>query len=228
MCPSLLQRLRLGWLIPAVLVGLGGTKPALAHKVVVFATVEGETVHGEAYFRGGDPVRAAKVTVVGPDENVLGETKTDDEGRFTFPVRLRTNHTLIVDAGEGHRGEYTVPAEELAGELPTPDGTQSTAGKPPGSVESSAPLEPGGEAAPRASREEPVATPGDGDLRARIEAVGREVAALRKDLDRYKNELRLQDVLGGLGYILGIMGLVFYFLGVRRKEKAQAKGNRGA
>jgi len=220
MRPSLLKRLQFGWLIPAALVGLGGTKPALAHKVVVFATVEGETLHGEAYFRGGDPVCAAKVTVVGPDENVLGETKTDEEGRFTFPVRLRTSHRLIVDAGEGHRGEYTVPAEEFAADLPAPDGAQSTAGEPPGSLESSALLEPGDEAA--------RGTPRDDALQVRMDALEKQVAALRKDLDRFKNALRLQDVLGGLGYILGMMGLVFYFLGVRRKEKAQAEGNRGA
>ena len=185
MCPSLWKRLRLGWLIPAVLVGLGGTKPALAHKIDVFATVEGETIQGEAYYHGGDPARAAKVTVMGPDENVLGETTTDDEGRFTFPVRLRVNHTLIVDAGEGHGGEYTVPAGEFAGE---------------------------------AAR----GTPRDDDLQVRIDALEKQVAALRKDLDRFSNELRLQDILGGLGYILGIMGLVFYFLGVRRKEETQA------
>ena len=52
--------------------------------------------------------------------------------------------------------------------------------------------------------------------------MARQLAGLRADLDRYKNELRLRDVLGGVGYILGIMGIVFYFLGVRRKEKRAA------
>ena len=30
--------------------------------------------------------------------------------------------------------------------------------------------------------------------------------------------MRLQDIVGGVGYILGITGMLFYFLGIRRKE----------
>ncbi|NQT17355.1 MAG: carboxypeptidase regulatory-like domain-containing protein [Planctomycetes bacterium] len=197
--------------IPALLVALGASQPALAHKVVVFATVDADTIRGEAYFRGGDPVRAAKVSVVGPDQNPLGETTTDDEGLFTFTARSRVSHTLIVDAGEGHGGQYTVPADELPKNLPS---------APPGPNEA-----PAGEPAPpdaaTTPEREPEAVPAPVDpktLEARIDAVATQIAALRKDLDQYKNEVRLQDLLGGVGYILGIMGLVFYFLGVRRKE----------
>lgn len=200
--------------IPALLVALGASQPALAHKVVVFATVDADTIHGEAYFRGGDPVRAAKVSVVGPDRNPLGETTTDDEGRFTFPAQSRVSHTLIVDAGEGHAGQYTVPADELPKNLPNaPPGPDR-----PDEAPASEPAPPDPTTTPE---REPEASPAPVDprtLEARIDAVATQIAALRKDLDQYKNEVRLQDLLGGVGYILGIMGLVFYFLGVRRKE----------
>jgi len=192
--------------IIALLVALSAATPAFAHKVVVFATVDADTIQGEAYFRGGAPVQGAKVTVLGPDRSLLGETTTDDEGRFTFPVRSRMSHTLIVDAGEGHGQEYTVPSDELPDNLPEAPSTTEPAVPGPTTT-----LEPKPDLAPAHVDKE--------TLEARIDAVYKQVAACRRDLDQYKNERRFQDVLGGVGYILGIMGLVFYFLGVRRKEK---------
>jgi nickel transport protein len=205
MHPTHAPTTRIALSIIALLVALSATTPALAHKVVVFATVDADTIQGEAYFRGGDPLRAAKVTVVGPDRNPLGETVTDEEGRFTFPVRSRMSHTLIVDAGEGHGQEYTIPVDELPGNLPNDPSASQPANPDPTTTRD---LKP--ELAPAPVEKK--------SLGAQVDADGKQVAALRKDLDHYKNERRLQDVLGGVGYILGLMGLAFYFLGVRRKE----------
>lgn len=205
MHPTHAPATRIALPIIALLVALCAATPAFAHKVVVFATVEGDTIRGEAYFRGGAPVERAKVTVLGPDRNLLGETTTDDEGRFTFPVRSRTSHTLIVDAGEGHGQEYTVTADELPDNLPEAPSTSEPATPGPTTT-----LEPKPDLAP--AHVDKVT------LEARIDAVDKQVAAFRRDLNQYKSERRLQDVLGGVGYILGIMGVVFYFLGVKRKE----------
>jgi nickel transport protein len=219
----------LGWTCP---------EPANAHKVVVFATCTGKTIDGEVYFQGGAAARNVRVTLVGPEDQVLGETTTDDEGRFTFPVRFRCDHKLLADAGEGHAAEYTVPADELPDGLPPLGGSEPAVGAGPEETESTAvpdndakrPAPPGGSdrepvsPAPHgeAAHQRPVAPPDQPDLRAEIRAIGKQLAALRSDLDRYNNELHLRDVLGGLGYIVGIMGVVFYFLGVRRKEKRSA------
>ncbi len=48
---------------------------------------------------------------------------------------------------------------------------------------------------------------------------------IRHDLVRLRKQLWLRDVLGGLGYILGIAGIAFYFLGVRRKQ-SERRGQR--
>ena len=52
---------------------------------------------------------------------------------------------------------------------------------------------------------------GDGRLTA-------ELAALRRELRQYEQRIRLRDVLGGIGYIVGMAGVAFYFLGVRRRQ----------
>lgn len=226
----------------AVVLGTPCPTPALAHKVVVFATCTGKTINGEVYFHGGTAARNVKVTLVGPEGQVLGETNTDEEGKFAFPVRFRCDHKVIADASGGHGAEYTVPADELPESLPPPGGgdqpgsTQpeqaeaatsrpngaETAPTPEASQQEVLPADSGEPTAPAPTPQAPTPSPGQQDFEAKAEAIAHQLAALRRDLNEYENELRLRDVLGGLGYILGIMGVVFYFLGVRRKEKRSA------
>ena len=167
--------------------------PAFGHGVVVSATVEHGQIHGEASYRGGGPIARAEVKAVAPDGATLGSTTTDEQGRFTFPVRRRVAHRLIVDAGGGHGTEHTVAADELPDEIPDAHDHSHTS-----------------------SHGAPTA--GHARLESRIDDVASQLAALRKDLDEYKSHIRFQDLLGGVGYIVGLMGVVFYFLGVRRKE----------
>ncbi|MEZ5584186.1 MAG: hypothetical protein R3F37_16845 [Candidatus Competibacteraceae bacterium] len=47
---------------------------------------------------------------------LLGETRTDQEGNFTFTTEQRVDHHLVADAGAGHQAEFTVSAQEI----PTP------------------------------------------------------------------------------------------------------------
>jgi nickel transport protein len=61
-----------------------------------------------------------------------------------------------------------------------------------------------------------------GAMADRLEGIEKQVVKLREELVRYEDRVRLHDVLGGIGCILGLMGLTFYFLGVRRREKAAA------
>ena len=257
--------LRIEWMALALLTGTCAAEPALAHKMVVFATGADHAIEGEAYFHGGDPARDVEVTLLGPNDQVLGQTTTDREGKFRIPIQFRCDYRVIADAGAGHGAEYTVPADELPDDLPQPDGAIRPGGEstkpavrdehaaqlPPRDRENAAPLggtgvsrlggtgvspvhgqdargtlregapaiAPDERAARAASHDAPLPV-GDADRgHADVEAIGRQVAALRRDFDRYRNELRLRDVLGGLGYILGIMGTAFYFLGVRRREK---------
>ena len=58
----------------------------------------------------------------------------------------------------------------------------------------------------------------DASVAPPTESVSHQIAGLRRDLDKWQARMRLQDILGGVGYILGITGMLFYFLGVRRKR----------
>ena len=43
--------------------------------------------------------------------------------------------------------------------------------------------------------------------------------ALRRDVAQMNQRLRWQDLVGGVGYILGLIGIAAYFLGARRREE---------
>ncbi len=182
------------------------TTPVLAHKINLFAYAEGPVIHGQAYARGGDPVGHASVVAFDSAGEKLGEATTDEQGDFTLPARFRCDHRLVLDAGAGHTAEFTLSAEELPRDLP---GRSSDAGS-----------EEIGEAPQPTTRAAAAISPVDHeDLTARLESIDRQIVQLRKQLDGYEQKTRLHDVLGGLGYILGLMGLAYYFLGTRRKRE---------
>ncbi len=203
--PLAFARVALPVLLVAVTAGFART--ALAHKIHVFATVEGEEVRGEVYAPGGAAIVGATVTATDPAGRRLGQTTTDAEGRFQFTPRVRCDWRLVADAGEGHIAEYTVPGEEFPQSLPggTP-GRQPAAALPP--------------SPPATAPRENARPPDEGALPAeiveRIGGVERQLTALRKELDQQRNQLRFGDVVGGVGYILGMGGVAFYFLGLRR------------
>ena len=59
-----------------------------------------------------------------------------------------------------------------------------------------------------------------GDLEARIErAIARQIGPLREELANYDDKVRWHDVLGGLGYILGITGLGCWLIERRRRAR---------
>ena len=188
------------WLVTLALLSVFPATTALGHRINVIAPVQGSAITGEAYFVDGSPARGAAVTVLDPAGQTLGQTTTDSEGRFSFPLRFRCDHRIVVDAGDGHAKTVTVSAGEMPRTLQAWDGE-----------------------VPASDQAAPTTAPSEtaGDVGAQLTALQGQLAELRKEVARYENKVRLHDVLGGIGCILGLMGLAFYFLGVRRREKAE-------
>ena len=84
-----------------------------AHRVNVFAWVEGDTIHVESKFSSGKHVKAGKITVSDAEGTELLTGLTDENGAFSFKVPKKTELKIILEAGTGHRGEWTVAASEI-------------------------------------------------------------------------------------------------------------------
>ncbi|NQU75435.1 MAG: hypothetical protein HQ546_03845 [Planctomycetes bacterium] len=120
----------------------------------------------------------------------------------------KCDHLLRIDTGDGHAASFVVKGHELPDDLPA---LSDTATK----ITSEAPTQ-------LVSTE----TVGQHELPAKLEdviskAVSKQIRPLREQIDRLEERIRLRDVLGGIGYILGITGIAFYFLGRRKAENKQ-------
>lgn len=174
--------------------------PAAAHKLNVFARVEGRSIEGKAYYRGGGPAEGAAIAAYGPSGEELGRTTADAEGRFSLPAAVRCDHRLVADAGGGHAGEFQLSASELPADLPPANLPAATAPAPPAEVPNAGPA----------------------DATAELAALRAQVVALREQLEGYEAQVRFRDVLGGIGFLLGAMGLAIY-VGSRRRGGACGK-----
>ncbi|AJF05703.1 hypothetical protein [Geoalkalibacter subterraneus] len=79
---------------------------ALAHKVNIFAYIEGVTVYTESYFPDGRAVEDGKITVVDSNEEALLEGRTNKEGLFSFAIPKKEDLVIILDAGMGHKTRF--------------------------------------------------------------------------------------------------------------------------
>lgn len=182
-----------GW--AALLLMSIAVAPAYAHKVNMFAFAEGDRVFVEGYFADGKRAQNSEVQVVSPAGEVLVTGTTDDEGSFSFEIPQQTDLLIRLNAGMGHQTEYTLTEAELGGVPPAPAGDSS------------------GESPEQAS--DAAATAGGGgttmDQAAIRRAVGEAMRPVMRSLSELKERRTFSDIVGGVGFIVGVLGIFFYF-----------------
>jgi len=89
------------------------TESVDAHRVNLFARVEGDTVYVESKFSGAKRVYAGKITVSDSEGTELLSGTTDENGEFSFKVPKRAELKIVLEAGTGHRAEWTIAANEI-------------------------------------------------------------------------------------------------------------------
>lgn len=175
---------------------------AQAHRISVYAYVEEGQIKGEGYMPGGGKVSNQQVQLLDAGGKALAETKTDQGGAFSLPLpQAKPPLTLVLNAGAGHRATYELSAADL--------GIAAPAAPAPST--------------PAAAKPAAQAVAVSQDLGPQIKkAVEQAVAPLRAQMAemalRY-NEVSLRDIVGGLGWIVGLLGLATYF-----KARKMAKG----
>ena len=188
---------------------------ASAHRMNVFAWVDGNTVHVESNFAGGKKVKAGKIVVMDSQGNELLSGITDDQGEFSFIIPMRTDLKIVLIAGQGHRAEWTIPASEMEG-LPLGTDATGTTETTMQSQKQTIVSELSGEVKPVSST--PVLRLQD--VEAVIETVlDRKLKPITKMLaDAHYEGPTVKDIFGGIGYILGLVGIAAYVHSRKKKE----------
>jgi nickel transport protein len=186
-----------------------------AHNVTVFAWVDGDTIHTQSKFSGGKRVKNAPILVYDFKDVLLLEGKTDENGMFSFKIPQKTSLKIVSKASMGHLAVWKLRAEEL------------------GEAESKTAVQPIGMKAP------PVTDSGSAGIEKNVDvfestkiSLGkREIeeiinASLDKKLrpitqmlaDAMNQKPGLTEIMGGIGYILGIVGIALYFANRKRNR----------
>lgn len=161
--------------------------PVLAHRINIFALDEGGEIYTESTFAGKRPVKRGTVRVFNDQRVLLLTGETDEKGIYTF-ARPDSGVLIVeVDAGMGHKNSWELEAVDG---VPYP-------GEPQGGEQGSL-------------RQAVVSESGlsSGDWKRMDRVVE---AAVTMALHRAKEETRLQDIVGGIGYIVGFFGLATWF-----------------
>jgi nickel transport protein len=168
---------------------------ALAHRVTVFAWVEGDTVFTESKFGAGQPVKDGEILVLDEAGNRLLTGKTDNEGEFSFPIPQKSALKVVLNASMGHRAEWFIPLRDVdQGEMMPSENVGTTA-------------------AASETRSASPATASPAELEKIVEKVlDRKLKPIHRMLaDIGSSGPSFRDIFGGIGYIFGLMGVAAWF-----------------
>ena len=92
---------------------------AQAHKVNVFAYVEGDRVVVEGYFSGNVKAQDCRVEVFDEAGEKIRDGKTDPKGIYSFKLAdlpaFAGGLRIVLQAGMGHKAEYTLSGPDIPG-----------------------------------------------------------------------------------------------------------------
>ena len=186
---------------------------AQAHKVNMFATVEGDTVFVEGYFLDGKKPKHCEVTVYDSNNKQLLTGLTNDEGQFSFKIPAAGPLRVKLNAGEGHLKEIMLTANELGLDISANEVTENIAPTAAANAENEI-VSDGG------TNEEAIS---NAQLQLLIErAVGKTIRPLVREIDELKERRGVSDIIGGIGIIMGIGGLFLYLKARKLAAKSKA------
>lgn len=172
------------------------SSPAIAHKINIFAWAEGQTVFTESYFTGGKLIEGGLVEVFDSAGQKLLEGRTDQKGEFSFKLPQKTDLLLVLTASMGHKSDFTLKVENADEAAPAAEPAKITGKLSPDTVTVDM---------------RQLRTVIEETLDLRLKPIYRSLADAKR-----REGPSLTNIIGGLGYIIGIMGLILY---VRSRKK---------
>lgn len=193
--------------------------PAWAHKVNVFAYVEGDKVSVEGYFSANVKAQDSLVEVFDSAGTKILEGKTDGKGIYAFKLTdlppVKGDIKIVLDAGMGHKADFTLSAADL------PVTTQKTR-SPELESEKKESAGLAMAAAPSVQTQDPdilkkvVENVVKHEIEPLVKMIGSQQKLLMEQRDKGPS---MTDIFGGIGWIMGIVGIAAYFMSRNPKTK---------
>lgn len=195
--------------------------PAEAHRLKLFVTVEDGEIGGYAFFIGGGRPEGVDVVVEDGEGGQVHRGKTDDQGRFRWRPTRPADYSVTIDAGDGHRVTGAVSADRLTTAIAAPPLTTAAPTPPASTPPASAPAPDPAPTAPAAACPAPIDPAALARLvEARVDAaLARQLRPLIEAQTQAEGRLRLNDVMGGVGMIVGLAGAALWAMARRRDRR---------
>ncbi|MCM8806602.1 MAG: hypothetical protein NC926_01395 [Candidatus Omnitrophica bacterium] len=157
---------------------------SFAHKINIFTYKEGEKIYVESYFPDGKPVKKGKIEVYNENGEKIIEGQTDENGVFSFNIPENKKIKIILTGDAGHKTETFM---ELVKEI-----------KKEGS---------------NFKKETFKSMELDKEEIKKIleEVLEKKMNEFLKEYRKEREKEKFKDIVGGIGYILGIFGIYLYF-----------------
>ena len=188
-------------------------EPAFAHRVNVFAWVEGDIVYTKSKFGGGREVKGGKIVVMDSRGNELLTGQTDHQGEFSFKVPGRMDLRIVLVAGQGHQSEWVLQAADMD----TVSSEEKTVAKLEERSQVVQEVESSNKTTESAAQSSEVERE---EFEAVIESIlDRKLKPIYAMLAEIRQEgPGVKDIFAGIGYILGLVGIAAYVHSRRKKE----------
>lgn len=174
-----------------------------AHKVIFDVYPSGSVIEGELGFSNGDMAPEQLISVQDESGLEIAQIYTDSDGFFVFTPAKKVAMTFVADLGSGHVAQASVAPEDMTG-----------------AYVASAALVTGVPVVEQQIQVAKVVSAVPASVAEELRKLSSEMKNMRREIKAYKEKQNLQTVLGGIGYIIGLVGLAYYFA-ARRKLQGQ-------
>ncbi len=187
---------------------------AQAHRVYLFAVVEGTDIVTDSRFGKSRPARGSRLQVFcDKDNKLLLEGKTDRQGAFRFPIPQKilqnpVDLRLELDAGAGHQAKWVIEASEIPRQQ-APE-VAKTATRPPLQENISERLKKDDQVLLTEQRLQKII---DRSLSARLAPIQAMLIA------QQTNEPGFVEIVGGIGWIFGLFGLIAFLKSRKTRQE---------
>ena len=182
----------------ALILAILAMSPAHAHRLRVFATVEQGEISGYAYFVGGARAKGASVIFRDSADRELHRLSADEKGAFRWRPERPQTIRIRVDAGEGHVGSAVIQSSRFSGRRAEADASEDA--------------EPSAETNLSSANRDMIVAAVDA-------AVERHSRTLLEKFEAMETRTRFNDIVGGIGMIIGMAGAALWAM-ARRKGGA--------
>ncbi len=192
---------------------ISGVKITYAHKVSVFAYSENGIIYTESYFPDGTPVINGEIKVYDSKGKLLVSGKTDKDGLYNFKVPKIDDLKIVCLASMGHRAEFILKRDDIvvsenAGSKGYTEEEKSGEVINNGNTDVNDKMGPKGVYSNLTENE--IRKIVEEEVSKQLKPIARGIAKLQE------NRPGPTEIIGGIGYILGLVGIAMYFASKRK------------